>query len=109
LVNVIAGKTSMMLAAAALSVGVTACGSAVPQASAGLAASGSPAAPASRAVTDTPRAACRAAQSAGSLQALVEPEAGIGSIYQLVTDARSSVDLTMYELADPHRRGGPAS
>jgi cardiolipin synthase A/B len=32
---------------------------------------------------------------------LVEPGAGIGPIYRLITGARSSVDLTMYELADP--------
>ena len=32
---------------------------------------------------------------------LTEPAAGIRPIYQLITGARSSVDLTMYELADP--------
>jgi phosphatidylserine/phosphatidylglycerophosphate/cardiolipin synthase-like enzyme len=32
---------------------------------------------------------------------LTEPEAGIGPIYRLITGARSSVDLSMYELADP--------
>ena len=37
---------------------------------------------------------------AGSLRVLAEPEAGIGPIYQLITGARSSVDLSMYELAD---------
>ena len=31
---------------------------------------------------------------------LTEPEAGIGPIYRLITGARSSVELTMYELAD---------
>jgi cardiolipin synthase A/B len=36
-----------------------------------------------------------------ALRVLVEPTAGIGSIYQIITAARSSVDLTMYELADP--------
>jgi cardiolipin synthase len=34
------------------------------------------------------------------LRVLTEPEAGIGPIYRLITGARSSVDLTMYELAD---------
>jgi phosphatidylserine/phosphatidylglycerophosphate/cardiolipin synthase-like enzyme len=32
---------------------------------------------------------------------LTEPQAGIGPIYRLVTRARSSVDLSVYELADP--------
>jgi phosphatidylserine/phosphatidylglycerophosphate/cardiolipin synthase-like enzyme len=41
-----------------------------------------------------------AAPSAG-LGVLVEPEAGTGPIYSLITSARSSVDLTMYELRDP--------
>jgi cardiolipin synthase A/B len=90
-----------MFAAAVLAAGVTACGSAVPQASGGQAASGSSAAPASRVVTDTSPAAGSASQSAWSLRVLVEPDAGIGPIYQLITGARSSVDLTMYELADP--------
>jgi phosphatidylserine/phosphatidylglycerophosphate/cardiolipin synthase-like enzyme len=35
------------------------------------------------------------------LTALAEPQAGIRPIYQLITRARSSVDLTMYELNDP--------
>jgi cardiolipin synthase A/B len=39
--------------------------------------------------------------AAGSLRLLTEPADGIGPIYQLITRARSSVDLTMYELADP--------
>ncbi|MGO9081150.1 MAG: phospholipase D-like domain-containing protein [Streptosporangiaceae bacterium] len=32
---------------------------------------------------------------------LVEPQAGLGPVYRLITGARSSVELTMYELADP--------
>ena len=35
------------------------------------------------------------------LRALTEPEDGVGPIYRLITGARSSVELTMYELADP--------
>jgi cardiolipin synthase A/B len=38
---------------------------------------------------------------AGSLRLLTEPQAGIGPIYRLIRRARKSVDLTMYELADP--------
>jgi cardiolipin synthase A/B len=35
------------------------------------------------------------------LRVLTEPAAGIGPVYRLLTGARSSVDLTMYELSDP--------
>jgi cardiolipin synthase len=38
--------------------------------------------------------------SSGTLRVLVEPAAGIEPIYTLITGARSSVDLTMYELRD---------
>jgi phosphatidylserine/phosphatidylglycerophosphate/cardiolipin synthase-like enzyme len=34
------------------------------------------------------------------LRLLAEPQAGIGPIYRLINDARSSVDLSMYELID---------
>lgn len=37
---------------------------------------------------------------AGTLTLLAEPAAGIGEIYRLITGARSSVNLTMYELRD---------
>ena len=40
------------------------------------------------------------APRAAKLRVLTEPEAGIGPIYRLITGARSSVELTMYELAD---------
>lgn len=46
------------------------------------------------------RTATRPAARAGRLQVLVEPAAGIESIYRLITGARRSVDLTMYELSD---------
>jgi cardiolipin synthase len=36
----------------------------------------------------------------GALRLLVEPAAGVGAIYRLITGAKSSVDLTMYELRD---------
>jgi cardiolipin synthase A/B len=39
--------------------------------------------------------------SGGALTVLAEPEAGLGRLYSLITGARSSVDLTMYELDDP--------
>ena len=37
----------------------------------------------------------------GRLTALVEPQASIRPIYRLITNADSSVDLTMYELNNP--------
>jgi cardiolipin synthase A/B len=42
-----------------------------------------------------------AAPPAAGLRVLTEPQAGIGPIYKLITGARRSVDLTMYELRDP--------
>jgi cardiolipin synthase A/B len=36
----------------------------------------------------------------GTLRVLVEPSAGVGAIYRLITGAKSSVELTMYELRD---------
>jgi cardiolipin synthase len=36
----------------------------------------------------------------GTLRIMVEPAAGVGAVYKLITGARSSVDLTMYELRD---------
>jgi phosphatidylserine/phosphatidylglycerophosphate/cardiolipin synthase-like enzyme len=41
-----------------------------------------------------------AATASGALRVLVEPGDGIGAIYRLITGARSSVNLTMYELRD---------
>ena len=48
-----------------------------------------------------PAAVHRPAGHAGSLRVLTEPQAGIGPVYRLISGARSSVDLSMYELADP--------
>ena len=36
----------------------------------------------------------------GALSVLVEPKNGVSAIYKLITGAKSSVDLTMYELKD---------
>jgi cardiolipin synthase len=47
----------------------------------------------------TPRASAVAAPLP-SLALLVEPGAGMGGIYSLITSARHTVDLTMYELED---------
>jgi cardiolipin synthase A/B len=46
---------------------------------------------------------------AGGLSVLTEPQAGMGPIYRLITGARHSVDLTMYELRDPTAEGDLAA
>ena len=52
----------------------------------------------SRTVTHPAKTA--ATGGSGTLRVLVEPAAGVGAIYKLITGAKSSVDLTMYELRD---------
>lgn len=47
-----------------------------------------------------PAAAYPAAGGSGTLRVLVEPSAGVGAIDKLITGAKSSVELTMYELRD---------
>jgi len=42
-----------------------------------------------------------ATASGRGLTVLAEPQAGLARVYSLITSARSSVDLTMYELNDP--------
>jgi len=46
-------------------------------------------------------AVVRKAAPKPSLALLVEPKGGMAPIYRLITGARSSIDLTMYELRDP--------
>lgn len=88
------------LAAAALAAGAAACGS----------ASSRPSVPPVRSAVSSPAPAAAASAPPGApvtthpvaaLRVLAEPAAGIGPVYQLITGARSAVDLTMYELADP--------
>ena len=96
----------IMLAAAGLGASVAACSSTVPgqgaaseQVAQTAAVGTSAAASASVAVES---ATVRGASSpTASLRLLTEPGSGIGPIYKLITGARHSVDLTMYELADP--------
>ena len=45
----------------------------------------------------------------GSLRVIAEPQAGVGSLYRLINGARSSVDLTMYELRDQTAEGDLAA
>src|SRR5487761_1597208 len=89
-----------LAAAAALAAGVAACARAPapPDPQPPPAAT---VAPASSAATAAPASVHHAGRRAGTLSVLTEPQAGIGPLYRLVTGARSSVDLTMYELAAP--------
>ena len=48
----------------------------------------------------TPHHDAQPVKNSGALSVLVEPSAGIGRIYQLINRARSSIELTMYELRD---------
>ena len=99
-------KILMMLAAAGLGVSVTACSSTAPGQGAASeqvarnAALGTPEA-ASRSVGVESAIVRRSSSRTPSLRLLTEPASGIGPIYKLITAARHSVDLTMYELADP--------
>jgi cardiolipin synthase A/B len=100
-------KIVIMLAAAALVAGMSSCGGASSQQSVqpvqpvqSAVSSPAPAA-APSAATDTPSTVRQSPRGAPALRVLTEPMAGIGPIDQLITGARSSVDLTMYELGDP--------
>ena len=99
-------KILIMLAAAGLGVSVAACSSTVPGQGAAseqvaqTAAVGTPAA-ASRSVAVESATVRRSSSPAASLRLMTEPGSGIGPIYKLITGARHSIDLTMYELADP--------
>jgi len=102
----------VLLAAAVLAAGAAACGSAAPQQGVPPSAASGPvpvASPSPAAARSSPAEASVPAHRAGSLRVLTEPRAGIGPIYQLIAGARSSVDLTMYELADPTAEAGLAA
>ena len=99
-------KILIMLAAAGLGVSVAACSSTVPGQGAASeqvaqnAAAGTPAA-ASRSAAGESATERRSSSPTASLRLMTEPASGIGPIYKLITGARHSVGLTMYELADP--------
>ncbi len=86
-----------VLAVVALATGVSSCKIKVAQPGAQPAASSPAPAPSASASA----AASPSAPAVAGLSVLTEPQAGIGPIYKLITGARSSVDLTMYELRDP--------
>jgi phosphatidylserine/phosphatidylglycerophosphate/cardiolipin synthase-like enzyme len=95
-------KILVALAAAALAAGTVACGPLTPPSAQGAkdrpAKSAARSSPATRTHGGTAR---KPPTRTGALRVLTEPGAGIGAIYRLITGARSSVDLTMYELIDP--------
>jgi cardiolipin synthase A/B len=84
-VSELVGKTLITLAAGLATVAAGACGS--------LAVAQAPPSPAAL-------EASGGATAAPALRVLTEPQDGLGAIYRLIAGARSSVDLTMYELAD---------
>jgi cardiolipin synthase A/B len=98
-------KILITLAAAGMGASVAACSSTVPgqntesQQAATTAAAGTSAA-ASRSVSVASATERRSSSPAASLRLLTEPGSGIGPIYKLITGAKHSVDLTMYELID---------
>jgi cardiolipin synthase len=99
-------KSLIMLTAAVLAASASACTSAASTSAASQrraqpAASSQSPAPALSSSTDAAATVHRSPRRAVSLRVLTEPQAGIGPIYQLITGARSSVELSMYELADP--------
>lgn len=90
-----------VLAGVALVLGLSSCKVTMAQPGPQPASSGpAPAASISAAATPTP-APRPATPPAGGLSVLTEPQAGIGPVYRLITGARHSVDLTIYELRDP--------
>jgi cardiolipin synthase A/B len=94
-------KITIMLAAAGLGVSVAACSGPAPGQSAAAEQVAQTAAAGTSASVAVPSAAVRRSSSpTASLRLLTEPASGIGPIYTLITGARHSVDLTMYELVD---------
>jgi cardiolipin synthase len=85
-------RVFITLAAAVLFAGASACASTAVR---------SGAQPSALAPMLTAARSTSAGASAPPLRLLTEPQAGLQPIYRLITEARSSVDLTMYELADP--------
>ena len=93
----LSSRILIILTAAVLTASTGGCGSTTPRSAKPAASSQSP-----TAISAAAGARASAHNSAtASLRALTEPQDGIGPIYRLITRARSSVDLTMYELADP--------
>ena len=99
-------KILIILAAAGLGVSVAGCSGVVPGQDAasdqvGQTAAAGASAAASRSVAAESATVPRSSSPTASLRLLTEPASGVGPIYKLITGAKSSIDLTMYELADP--------
>lgn len=73
---------------------------ALPAGSSPPATSGAGAGSGADSVTSSVQAAGPASGGSGTLRVLTEPQAGVGWLYSLINGAKSSIDLTMYELAD---------
>jgi cardiolipin synthase len=65
-----------------------------------LASSGSGSGSGSGGSSSAVQAAGPVSGGSGALRVLAEPQAGVGELYRLINGAKSSVDLTMYELKD---------
>jgi cardiolipin synthase A/B len=95
-------KIAVLLAAAGLGVSVAACSSTAPHQDAAAEQVAHTAAVRTSAAASTAAVSATARRSpAASFQLLTEPGSGIGPIDKLITGAKHSVDLTMYELVDP--------
>jgi phosphatidylserine/phosphatidylglycerophosphate/cardiolipin synthase-like enzyme len=95
----------IVLAAAALAAGVGGCRGVASQSAARPSASGTSSHSPKHHSAAASVTAHHASGRATSLRVLTEPQAGLRPIYRLITGARSSVDLTMYELADRTAEG----
>jgi cardiolipin synthase A/B len=90
-------RTILIMLTGAVLAGASGCGSAASQHNPRPVASSHAPTPASTG----PPVVTRQSASGASLRVLTEPRDGIGPIYRLITGARSAIDLSMYELADP--------
>jgi len=96
-------KILITLAAAGLGVSVAACSGTAPHqdaASEQIARTAAVGTSAAASVAVEPATARRSPSPAASFQLLTEPGSGIGPIDKLITRAKHSVDLTMYEFVD---------
>jgi cardiolipin synthase len=101
LVPVVAGPLVVGLAAALAGChGVKVDLAASPTASSHSGKSGSPGGSGNAGTASSVQAAGPVSAGSGSLRVLSEPQAGLSAIYALINGAKSSVDLTMYELID---------
>jgi cardiolipin synthase len=93
-------KILITLAAAGLGVSVAACSGAAPHQDAEIAHTAAVGTTSAASVAVESATARRSSSPAASFQLLTEPGSGVGPIDKLITRAKHSVDLTMYELID---------